>query len=165
MINISLVVSASAAITYVLDTHGGNTLHVFALTNFFKNMAFYGCTFFANGVVLYRGVKVTLLILAACQAFCWLLSIPMYRYGKRVRAFVSRRLAFWVFIYWRWWYWDFPTSELRSRAGSMLVYQCEISGPFERNRLLGKFQVVGGSRCWLNTRTYEMNPGLYSSSL
>jgi len=90
MINFSMVVSGAAAITYLLDTHGGDTLHVFALTNFMKNMVLYGFTFFANGMVLYRGVKVSLLILAACQAFCWLLTIPMYRYGKRVRAFISR---------------------------------------------------------------------------
>jgi hypothetical protein len=89
MINFSLVISGAAAITYLLDTHGGNALHVFALTNFMKNMVIYGFTFFANGMVLHRGVKVSLLILAACQAFCLLLSIPMYRYGKRVRAFVS----------------------------------------------------------------------------
>ena len=101
LVNFGLVVSSSAAITYVLDTHGGNALHVFAVTNFLKNMVYYGFTFFANGMVLDRGVKVSLLILAASQAFCWLLSIPMYRYGKRVRAFVSRRLAFWLFFYWR----------------------------------------------------------------
>ena len=135
-----MVISGSAAITYLLDTHGGNTLHVFALTNFLKNMVLYGCTFFANGMVLDRGIKVSLLILAACQAFCWLLTIPMYRYGKRVRAFVSRRLAFWLFDYWHWWYWDLPPSEFRSRAGSMIVYQS--SGNF-----------VGVSRCPLNTLT------------
>ena len=89
-----MVVSGSASVTYLLDTHGGNALHVFALANFMKNIVFYGFTFFVNGIVQYRGVKVSLLILAACQAFCWLLSIPMYRYGKRVRAFVSRQLGF-----------------------------------------------------------------------
>ena len=89
-----MVVSGAASITYLLDTHGGNALHVLALTNFMKNMVLYGFTFFANGMILHRGVKASLLILAGCQAFCWLLSIPMYRYGKRVRAFVSRRLTF-----------------------------------------------------------------------
>jgi len=90
MVNFSMVVSGSAAITYLLDTHGGNALHIFALTNFLKNVVIYGFTFFVNGMILSRGVKVSLLILAACQAFCCLLSIPMYRYGKRVRAFISR---------------------------------------------------------------------------
>ena len=98
MVNFGMVVSGAASITYLLDTHGGNALHVFALINFMKNMVLYGFTFFANGMILHRGVKVSLLILAACQAFCWLLSIPMYRYGKRVRAYVSRRLAFWLFV-------------------------------------------------------------------
>jgi len=90
LIIFSLVVSASATITYLLDTHGGNALHAFALTNFMKNMVLYGFTFFTNGMVLNRGVKVSLLVLAACQAFCFLMTIPMYRYGKRARAFISR---------------------------------------------------------------------------
>ena len=98
MVNFSLVVSGAATTTYLLDTHGGNALHIISLTNFLKNMVLYGFTFFANGMVLSRGIKVSLLILAACQAFCWLLTIPMYRYGKRVRAFVSRQLAFWLFF-------------------------------------------------------------------
>ena len=99
MVNFSLVISGSASIAYLLDTHGGNSLHVFSLINFMKNMVLYGFTFFANGVVLRRGVKVFLLILGACQAFCWLVSIPMYIYGKRVRAFVSRQITFWLFVY------------------------------------------------------------------
>ena len=123
MLNFSMVVSGSASITYLIDTHGGNALHVFALINFIKNMFLYGCTFFVNGIILQKGVKVSLLILAACQALCWLSSIPMYMYGKRVRAFVSRRFIFSLFICWRWWwYWDLSPSELRSRAGSVLVH-------------------------------------------
>ena len=90
MLNFSIVVSGSAAVTYLLDTHGTNALHILALSNFAKNMVLYGSTFFANGMVLSRGVKVSLLILGACQAFCWLASVPMYVYGKRVRSFVSR---------------------------------------------------------------------------
>ena len=94
VVSFSVVVSGSASVTYLLDTHGENALHVLALINFIKNMVTYGFTFFANGMVLRRGVKLSFLILAACQAFCWLLSIPMYRYGKRVRAFVSRQFLF-----------------------------------------------------------------------
>ncbi|KAI0652733.1 MFS general substrate transporter [Trametes meyenii] len=90
MLNFSMVVSGSAAVTYLLDTHGANALHILALSNFGKNMVLYGSTFFANGMVLSRGVKVSLLILGACQAFCWLASIPMYVFGKRVRSFIAR---------------------------------------------------------------------------
>ncbi|TFK41975.1 MFS general substrate transporter [Crucibulum laeve] len=88
--NFSMVIAGAAAVTYLLDTHGSNALHVLALSNFFKNMVLYGFTFFANGMVLSRGVKVSLLILGACQAFCWLATIPMYIYGKRVRSFIAR---------------------------------------------------------------------------
>ncbi|KAF8808029.1 MFS general substrate transporter [Phlegmacium glaucopus] len=90
MANFSIVISGAAVITYLLDTHGGNALHVLTLSNFMKNMVIYGFSFFVNGMVERRGVKVSLLILAGCQATCWLLTIPMYLYGKRVRAFISR---------------------------------------------------------------------------
>lgn len=84
-----MVVSGSAAVTYLLDMHGENALHVLALSNFGKNMVLYGFTFFANGMIQRRGVRTSLLILAGCQAACWLASIPMYIFGKRVRSFVS----------------------------------------------------------------------------
>jgi len=94
MANFSMVVSGSAAVTYLLDSHRENALHVLALSNFGKNMVLYGFTFFANGMIARKGVKVSLLILAACQAACWLASVPMYIYGKRVRSFV--RLPYFV---------------------------------------------------------------------
>ena len=99
MANFSMVVSGCAAITYLLDTHGGNALHIMALMSFMKNMVLYGFNMFTNGMIEHRGVKVSLLILAGCQAACWLTSIPMYRYGKRVRAFVSSRLHFGLFVF------------------------------------------------------------------
>ena len=89
MLNFSMVVSGSASVTYLLDTHRENALHILAVTNFAKNMVLYASTFFANGIIISRGVKVALLILGGCQAFCWLASIPMYILGKRVRYFVS----------------------------------------------------------------------------
>ena len=88
MLNFSMVVSGSTAIVYLLDTHGANALHILALSNFSKNMVLYGSTFFANGMVQNRGVTVSLFILAACQGFCWLATIPMYLFGKRVRSYV-----------------------------------------------------------------------------
>ena len=95
MLNFSMVVSGSASVTYLLDTHRANALHIFALSNFGKNMVLYASTFFANGLVLARGPRVALLVLAACQAACALAALPMYVCGKRVRAFVSlsNRLA------------------------------------------------------------------------
>jgi len=96
MLNFSMVVSGAAAITYLLDAHGANSIHCLAISNFAKNMVLYGSTFFANGMVLNRGVKVSLLILGACQAFCWLASIPMYIFGKRARSYLARHPQFFI---------------------------------------------------------------------
>ncbi|KAK7695196.1 hypothetical protein QCA50_002386 [Cerrena zonata] len=90
MLNFSMVISGSAAVTYLLDTHGPNGLHCLTLSNFSKNMVLYGTTFFANGMVLNRGVRTSLLILGGCQAFCFLSSIPMYIFGKRARSYIAR---------------------------------------------------------------------------
>ena len=85
----SLIISNTAALAYLIDTHGASATHVIALNDFTKGMISYGLTFVANGIVVARGVKVSLLILGACQATCLLLVVPMYVYGKRVRSFVS----------------------------------------------------------------------------
>ncbi|KAM5538333.1 hypothetical protein V8D89_007935 [Ganoderma adspersum] len=90
MLNFSMVVSGSAAVTYLLDTHRANALHILALSNFGKNMVLYASTFFANGIILSRGVKVSLLVLGGCQAFCWAAAVPMFVFGKRVRSFIAR---------------------------------------------------------------------------
>lgn len=100
MANFSMVVSGSAAVTYLLDTHGPNALHCLAISNFLKNMALYGFSFFANGMVETRGVKVSLLILAACQAACMCTSVFMYVWGKRVRGWVSNLILLFVFSRW-----------------------------------------------------------------
>ena len=91
MLNFSAIITGSACVTYLLDAHGQNALHVLAITDSLRSFVLYGTTFFANGVILRGGVKRSLLILGACQAACWLSSIPMYVYGKRVRSFVSIR--------------------------------------------------------------------------
>ncbi|KAI0066696.1 MFS general substrate transporter [Artomyces pyxidatus] len=96
MANFSMVVSGAAAVTYLLDTHGPNALHCLAISNFLKNMVLYGFSFFANGMVETRGVKTSLLILAACQAACWSASIPMYIFGKRARSYIARHPDFFV---------------------------------------------------------------------
>jgi len=90
MANFSMVVSGAAAVALLIDAHGPDALHCLSISNFFKNIVLYGFTFFANGMVERRGVKVSLLILAACQTACWLASIPMYIYGKRIRSFIAR---------------------------------------------------------------------------
>ncbi|KAI0082117.1 MFS general substrate transporter [Panus rudis PR-1116 ss-1] len=96
MLNFSMIISGSAAVTYLLDAHGPNALHCLAISNFTKNMVLYGTTFFANGMVINRGVRTSLLILAACQGFCWLSSIPMYIFGKRARSYIARHPKFFV---------------------------------------------------------------------
>ncbi|KAI1791956.1 major facilitator superfamily domain-containing protein, partial [Ganoderma leucocontextum] len=90
MINFSTIVSDGAAVAYLIDTHGANSLHVLSITQFARGIISYSATFFANGIILSRGVKSCLLVLGACQAVCWLSCIPMYVYGKRVRSFIAR---------------------------------------------------------------------------
>ena len=83
--------------TYLLDTHGPNAQHVLSLVRCANYLILYASTFVDNEIVVSRGIKVSLLILGACQTVCWLATIPMYVYGKRVRSFVSTCVSgFWV---------------------------------------------------------------------
>ena len=85
----SVVVTNATRVAYVIDTHGAHASHIIALTESAMSVLVYGTTFFANRVVLSAGVKRTLLAVAACQAACWVLCVPVYVFGKRVRSFVS----------------------------------------------------------------------------
>ena len=78
---------------YLLDTHGANAMHVVSLVNSGRDLAVCGATFFANGFIAARGIKTSLVILCACQAVSSLAAVAMYVYGKRVRSFVSLRIA------------------------------------------------------------------------
>ncbi|PIL36496.1 MFS general substrate transporter [Ganoderma sinense ZZ0214-1] len=90
MINMSLTVGGGASTAYLLDTHGANAMHVLSLINSARDLLLYGATFFANGFIVSRGIKMTLAVLAICQSVALLASIMMYVYGKRVRSFVAR---------------------------------------------------------------------------
>ena len=94
IVNLGLMVSGSAALVYLLDTHGANALHIISLMCFFKQMISYSATFYANGIVESKGVTTSLYILAACQGVCWLATIPMYIFGKRARSFVRSETLF-----------------------------------------------------------------------
>ena len=79
--------------TYLLDTHsaGSDALHILSLIRSATKLLSYSATFFVNSVFVEYGFTSSLLVLGACQATCWLVSVPMYMYGKRVRSFVSTR--------------------------------------------------------------------------
>ncbi|KAJ7578643.1 MFS general substrate transporter [Mycena floridula] len=89
IVNYAILVSSGSAIVYLLDTHGRDAVHALALINFLKTAFIYGFSFIANGMVLDKGVKTVLLILGGCQTASWILSVPMYVFGKRARSFVS----------------------------------------------------------------------------
>ena len=87
-----------------------------------------------------RGVKVSFLTLAACQALCWIWSIPMYMYGKRIRAFVSRRFAYLLTLV----ILRSPAIRVQASLKSMLAMfflgcqcycQCEISSLLKQTNL------------------------------
>lgn len=65
MVYFSVVASSATRAAYVVDTHGANTSHIIALTEFVLDVLVYGSTFFLNGIVLSAGVERTLLVLGA----------------------------------------------------------------------------------------------------
>ncbi|KAM5538336.1 hypothetical protein V8D89_007938 [Ganoderma adspersum] len=52
MVNFGLLASGGAAVTYLLDTHGGNAQYVLTITRSVNYLIFYAVTFVANGIVV-----------------------------------------------------------------------------------------------------------------
>ncbi|BGP07936.1 putative MFS-type transporter [Rhodotorula toruloides] len=81
---------STASVTYIIDVHREQTSEVQACVNFLKNVISYRIGTEINGWVLGLGIEQTFYVLAGISAGIALTTIPMYHYGKRCRAWVSR---------------------------------------------------------------------------
>ncbi|BGP31943.1 hypothetical protein JCM10296v2_003722 [Rhodotorula toruloides] len=75
---------STASVTYIIDVHREQTSEVQAAVNFLS----IGTEI--NGWVVGLGIEQTFYVLAGISAGIALTTIPMYHYGKRCRAWVSR---------------------------------------------------------------------------
>lgn len=85
-----MVIGAVSSSLYIVDAYRDLTIEGFTVMIIFKNFFSFVLTFYAYDWIISGGVRPTLLAISSIQVFVCLLSIPMYIYGKRVRAFYHR---------------------------------------------------------------------------
>ncbi|KAH8737378.1 major facilitator superfamily domain-containing protein [Ilyonectria robusta] len=85
-----MVIGAVASSLYIVDAYRDLTIEGFTIMIIFKNFFSFVLTFYAYDWIIQGGIRPTLLAIASIQVAVCLLSVPMYIYGKRVRAFYHR---------------------------------------------------------------------------
>ncbi|KAK7415508.1 hypothetical protein QQX98_005861 [Neonectria punicea] len=85
-----MVIGAVASSLYIVDAYRDLTIEGFTIMIIFKNFFSFALTFGAYDWINEGGIRPTLLAIASIQVVVCLLSVPMYVYGKRVRAFYHR---------------------------------------------------------------------------
>ncbi|PFH56855.1 hypothetical protein XA68_15850 [Ophiocordyceps unilateralis] len=85
-----MVIGAVASSLYIVDGYRDITVEAFTLTIIFKNMFSFVLTWYAYDWVTHTGMRRLMVIIATIQVGVCLLSIPMYIWGKRIRAFFHR---------------------------------------------------------------------------
>ncbi|KAH6675582.1 MFS transporter-like protein [Halenospora varia] len=85
-----MVIGAVAASLYLVDAHRDIAIEAFTCTIIFKNFFSFGLTFSAYDWLVKAGAFKTFMWISSIQVVVCLLSIPMYVFGKRNRAFFHR---------------------------------------------------------------------------
>ncbi|KAL5088591.1 hypothetical protein Trisim1_006546 [Trichoderma cf. simile WF8] len=85
-----MVIGAVASSLYIVDAYRDLTIEGFTLMIIFKNIFSFILTFFAYDWLIKGGIKHTLIAISIVQVVVCLISIPMYVFGKRCRAFYHR---------------------------------------------------------------------------
>ncbi|PHH88193.1 hypothetical protein CDD83_7852 [Cordyceps sp. RAO-2017] len=88
-----MVIGTVASSLYVVDAYRDKTIEAFTLMIIFKNIFGFILTYYAFDWLVQSGFRLVLVTVASVQVGICLLSIPMYVYGKRIRAFYHRPAA------------------------------------------------------------------------
>lgn len=87
---ISMVMGAVASAQYLLDAHRNIDVEVFTSLIIFKNIFSFVLAHFAYGWIFKSGIKHMFTIFASIEVVICCLSIPMYVFGKKNRAFFHK---------------------------------------------------------------------------
>ncbi|KAJ6780585.1 hypothetical protein PWT90_04068 [Aphanocladium album] len=85
-----MIIGAVASSLYIVDAYRDLAIEGFTLTILFKNFFSFVVTYYALDWLIAGGIRRVLVIISIVQIVVCLLSIPMYVFGKRNRAFFHR---------------------------------------------------------------------------
>ncbi|TQN68696.1 Protein HOL1 [Colletotrichum shisoi] len=82
-----MVIGAVASSLYIVDAYRDLAIEGFTVMIIFKNIFSFGLTYSAYDWIIAGGIRPTMIAISSIQVVVCALSIPMYIYGKRVRAY------------------------------------------------------------------------------
>ncbi|PHH67200.1 hypothetical protein CDD81_2969 [Ophiocordyceps australis] len=85
-----MVIGTVASSLYIIDAYREYVVESLSLMIIFKNILSFVLTWYAYEWLIRGGLRKVMIIIASVQVGVCLLSIPMYVYGKRIRAFYYR---------------------------------------------------------------------------
>ncbi|KND94949.1 putative MFS-type transporter [Tolypocladium ophioglossoides CBS 100239] len=85
-----MVIGTVASSLYIVDAYRNMTVEGFTLMIILKNIFSFILTWYAYDWLIQSGIRQVFIIISSIQVGICLLSMPMYIYGKRVRAFFHR---------------------------------------------------------------------------
>lgn len=85
-----MVIGAVASSLYIVDAYRDLAIEGFTCMAIFKNFLGFGLTFSAYDWIIASGPRHVMLAISIVQVVVCATSIPMYIYGKRVRAFYHK---------------------------------------------------------------------------
>ncbi|KAL7275490.1 hypothetical protein RUND412_001576 [Rhizina undulata] len=85
-----MTIGAVASALYIVDAHRDITIEIFTCLLIFKNFFSFGLTWSAFDWIMSGGIWRTFYVIGCVQIAIFLLSIPMYVFGKRNRSLMHR---------------------------------------------------------------------------
>lgn len=85
-----MVIGAVASSLYIVDAYRDLTIEGFTIMIIFKNIFSFGLTYSAYDWIIQDTFENVMIPIASIQVGICLLSVPLYIFGKRIRAFYHR---------------------------------------------------------------------------
>lgn len=91
---VGVLIGIFSTLSYGLDSFRAQSNEIFVMNMLFKNFMFYGLSNFANDWVAAKGPTEIMYVFGGTSIFISLLALPVYIWGKRMRAWWSRHDLF-----------------------------------------------------------------------
>jgi len=86
----ALLINMNTGFSYMLDAYRQYSMETFVAAVTFKNFMFFGFSYFFNNWIASAGARIMFITCGSVGIGVLLTAIPMYIYGKRIRAFYAR---------------------------------------------------------------------------
>jgi magnesium-transporting ATPase (P-type) len=86
----ALLINMNTGFSYMLDAYRSISMETFVAAVTFKNFMFFGFSYFFNNWIASAGAKDMFITCGSVAVAVLCTALPMYIFGKRIRAFYAR---------------------------------------------------------------------------